>query len=74
MPHTSCGKMGEYTECVSLTINGRVEDIDRCIAPIVRALNEGGVATIASCCGHGHMPGIISLADGRHLMVAPKPP
>lgn len=44
--------------------------IDACIAPIVKALNDGGVATVACCCGHGMMPGSIVLADGRELVVA----
>ena len=44
---------------------------DPCIAPLVRALNAGGVATSWSCCGHGHRPGVIGLADGRQLVIAP---
>jgi len=44
--------------------------VDACIAGIVLALNEGGVATIASCCGHGRRPGSIILGDGRELFVA----
>lgn len=43
--------------------------IDSCIARIVEALNEGGVRTIASCCGHGRAPGSIVLEDGRELLV-----
>jgi len=27
--------------------------IDKCIAPIVKALNDAGIKTRASCCGHG---------------------
>jgi hypothetical protein len=44
--------------------------IDACIAPIVRALNDGGVSTIQSCCGHGKAMGRIDLADGRVLIIA----
>ena len=40
------------------------------IAPLVKALNKGGVATVASCSGHGHRPGNIILADGRELFIA----
>ncbi len=40
------------------------------IADIVRALNKGGVKTVASCSGHGFRPGNIALADGRELIVA----
>jgi len=43
--------------------------VDACIAPIVRALNAGGVPTDASCCGHGKAPGNIALADGRELII-----
>ena len=44
--------------------------IDRCIAPIVEALNVGLVRTDASCCGHGKGPGEIVLHDGRVLTLA----
>lgn len=40
------------------------------IADLVRALNSGGVKTVASCSGHGHRPGNIALADGRELVIA----
>lgn len=43
--------------------------IDRCIAPIVRALQGGGVDMRASCCGHGKYQGTIVLADGRVLRI-----
>ena len=43
---------------------------DPCLAPLVRALNEGGINTVASCCGHGRRPGNIALADGRELVIA----
>jgi hypothetical protein len=44
---------------------------DPCIAPLVKALNEGGIPTVASCCGHGKRPGKIALADGRELFILP---
>jgi len=47
------------------------KDIDSCIAPIVRALNDAGVHTVASCCGHGKRPGNIALGDGREIIIAP---
>jgi len=43
---------------------------DPCLVPIVKALNDGGVRTVASCCGHGKRPGTIALADGRWLVIA----
>lgn len=46
-------------------------DVDACIAGIVQSLNDGGVPTIACCCGHGNRPGNIVLADGRELVICP---
>jgi len=43
--------------------------IDRCIAPIVTALVEAGVATRSSCCGHGKADGEIQLEYGRTLVI-----
>jgi len=47
-----------------------IRSVDACIADLVRALNEQGMETVASCCGHGRMPGVISLADGREIIIA----
>jgi hypothetical protein len=52
-----------------MPIKGRRRDIDLCIADIVAALNAANIITVASCCGHGKMDGIISLEDGRELIV-----
>ena len=43
--------------------------IDKCIAPIVRALNSNGIYTTQSCCGHGKTDGYIDLLDGRRLVI-----
>lgn len=45
--------------------------VDECIFPIVKALNDGGVPTEGSCCGHGEQFGSIILSDGRELIIAP---
>lgn len=51
---------------------------DPCIEPLIRALNDGGIATVASCCGHNgrgsdgqqtDAPGWVMLRDGRTLTV-----
>ena len=42
-----------------------LKGIDRCIAPLVRALANGGIVTVGSCCGHGKRPGQIILEAGR---------
>ena len=44
--------------------------IDACIAPIIKALQEGDIDMRGSCCGHGEFPGEIHLADGRWLIIA----
>jgi hypothetical protein len=43
--------------------------IDKCIAPIIKALNDSGIYTSSSCCGHGKDDGIITLHDGRTLII-----
>lgn len=58
-------------DTVVLTVHERPVDVDRCIAPLVQALNEAGLRTIASCCGHGRRPGQVALADGREVFVVP---
>ncbi len=60
---------GDYTE---VRVGDKTVMVDCCIASIVEALNEGGVATAMSCCGHGEGDGIIMLADGRILAVRPQ--
>ena len=45
--------------------------IDLCLKHLLRVINEGGFKTIASCCGHGHQPGNIMLADGREIFIMP---
>ena len=45
--------------------------VDPCIARIAQALNDVGLQTIASCCGHGKQPGNIMLEDGREVFIAP---
>ena len=61
--------MCEHGRTNEMRLGGRVWGIDACIAPLVKALNQGGMATMASCCGHGKMDGVISLQDGRELVI-----
>ena len=50
--------------------------VDKCIAPIVQALNSAGIQTLGSCCGHGVI-GYIALdtcysnAMGHYLFITP---
>ena len=48
-----------------------IADIDKCLAPIIKALNDGGVLTTGCCCGHGEIMGYILLANGKYLGVFP---
>ncbi len=36
-----------------------IKPVDRCIAPIVRALNAAGIWTVNACCGHGRRGEIV---------------
>ena len=47
------------------------QSIDRCIAPLVNALNTADIYTASCCCGHGEELGYIWLRDGRALIVLP---
>jgi len=60
-------RRGDFTTCV---INGRKAKIDRCIAPIIDALNAAGIVTAESCCGHGEEEGhILAYQDGEHRLI-----
>ena len=60
-------KRGEFEYCV---IKGRKVKIDKCIAPIVKALNNGGIETAESCCEHGEEEGhILAYQDGKPRMI-----
>ena len=43
--------------------------VDPCIQHLVQALNDAGMQTLSSCCGHGTKPGWIALEDGRQLLI-----
>jgi hypothetical protein len=48
----------------------KIAYVDNCIYGLVKCLNDAGFLTKASCCGHGKDIGIISLQDGRELIIA----
>lgn len=74
----ACGidcTMGGYECQIPMPINGRVRGIDRCIAPIVAALNAANITTIASCGGHGDLTRrCIILEDGTAIRFSPPQP
>lgn len=43
--------------------------IDSCIAPLVKALQNGAIDMRGSCCGHNEKHGWIELQDKRLLLV-----
>lgn len=64
--------MCTWGDTTTVHVGDREVQVDCCIASIVQALNEGGVKTAMSCCGHGEGDGFIMLADGRLLSVLPQ--
>ena len=59
----------EYLSCTGRERNGEWKKIDACIAPLIKALNDFGIRTVSSCCGHGKGNGYIDLWDGRLLEI-----
>lgn len=49
--------------------DGKRASCDACIHPIMQALNDAGLQTVASCCGHGKQTGNIMLKDGREILI-----
>jgi len=58
----------------NLSHNGKMfwknTEVDSCIAPIVKALNDSGIYTSGCCCGHGKTEGTILLHDGEMIELA----
>lgn len=64
-----CGNFGTYEDVVALPLSSRVVRIDRCIHELVAAVESAGLVPVASCCGHGQQCGVITLSDGRTLLI-----
>lgn len=64
-----CCDFGSYECQVPMPLNGRIQGIDFCISDIVAALNAANIKTVASCCGHGSIPGDVALEDGRRISI-----
>lgn len=72
----ACEHMDTVPVLIRYDKTGKVDkpypvQIDRCLAPIIEALQAAGIATITSCCNHGLGNGYIQLKD-RVLIVTPK--
>jgi hypothetical protein len=61
--------MCEWGNTKTIQINGEVVGVDSCIANLIQELNGLGYKTVASCCGHGVRPGVISFADGGQFLL-----
>ena len=69
---SACSIPGKQVELeVVNRVGGKpyVTRIDEDIAPIIKALQDSGVVTTSSCCGHGDQDGYIMLED-RVLIVS----
>ena len=59
--------------CEPTPVQGRTTiKVDSCIAPLVQILNDYGVKTIASCCGHGKVEYSRIIIDARSVQILPK--
>lgn len=47
----------------------KIVGVDACLVPLIEALNNAGISTVASCCGHGKKAANIILSDGRELFL-----
>ena len=63
-------KGGAYIMCMKgqelpLTLNdGSSVMVDSCMRNLLQALNDAGIPTVASCCGHGKVSSQIYFAPG----------
>lgn len=48
---------------VVVDIGSKSVGVDGCIAPLVKALNDAGYRTLASCCGHHKQAATVPLID-----------
>lgn len=65
-----CEYHDDMSHMVAVDIGGgQIRSIDKCLVPLVQALNAAGMPTAACCCGHGHIPGVVSLRDGREILI-----
>ena len=65
------GAVCEWGTHSFLWLDGKLKKIDRCIAPFVFQLNQAGVHTKGTCCGHGKIPiSILCTPDSRPALNA----
>lgn len=54
----------QHDTALVLTASGAVRRVDGCMRSLVQFLNDVGVRTFDSCCGHGASWGHITVAEG----------
>lgn len=64
-----CCDVGSYVHSVPIQTPEKTIYSDRCIAPIVEALNAAGIKTEASCCGHGEIAPTVILSDDTWMVL-----
>jgi hypothetical protein len=47
----------------------KICSIDKCLAPLIRALQAAKIVTTGCCCGHGECDGTVVFEDGTRLIV-----
>lgn len=57
---------------VKINLNDEEVEIDKCISDFVKILNDNGIETEFSCCGHEIRPSTITLKDKRKIYIANK--
>lgn len=58
--------------CKPTPVQGRTTiKVDSCLAPLVQMLNDYGIETIASCCGHGKVRESSIIIDAKHISLRP---
>jgi len=61
-------KLGEE-EKINLK-DGRGVMVDRCLAQYIQALNDAGIVTSISCCGHGERDGfVLAYVHGQYRLI-----
>ena len=59
--------------CRPTPVQGRTSvKVDSCIAPLVQTLNDYGIRTTASCCGHGKVTHASIIIDARSVEILPR--
>jgi hypothetical protein len=53
----------DYVSKENIVLEGKVIEVDQCISRLLVVLNNAGIKTLESCCGHGRTDGYILTTD-----------